>query len=299
MQLLIIPVLAFAPGTFWLWIVYRWDIYQPEPRWLVIRTFLWGVAAVLPVAFIEFLLEFGGLNLTNMGQMSLGAMAYHSFIVAGLTEEVGKFLIVFATIYKSPCFDESTDGIVYASAAALGFASLENVFYMFSMGWEVILLRGPISTMAHVLFSVIWGYPLALRKLKRRGAMTLLLFGLLAAMAAHGLFNFVLFTQNWFALLIFPIIAGLSVVLGLMLRHSRRISTFKDKVAEMQLSCPNCNLRVPLYSRFCIYCGVKIDRAVRKGTVACGNCGAMVEYAANFCPACGYRLVRKAGILPK
>lgn len=299
MQFLTILVLALAPGAFGLWLVYQWDRYQPEPRWLVIRTFLWGMAVVLPVAFVESLLGFGDFNLMRIGQMSLSDMAYYAFIVAGLTEEVGKFLIVFATIYKSPYFDESTDGIVYASAAALGFASLENIFYMVSYGWEVILVRAPISTLGHVLFSIIWGYPLVLRKLSRRGATALFLLGLLAAMAAHGLFDFVLFTQSWFALLVFPILAGLIVVLNLMLRHSRRISAFKGKVAELQLTCPNCARRVPFYARFCIYCGVKTKGAVGEGTITCGNCGVVVERAASYCTACGSRLVRKPGALPK
>jgi len=299
MQFLTVLVLALTPGAFWLWLVYRWDRYQPEPRWLVIRTFLWGMAVVLPVAFVESLLGFGDFNPVRIGQMSLSNMAYYAFIVIGLTEELGKFLVIFATIYKSPYFDESTDGIVYASAAALGFASLENLFYMVSHGWEVILVRAPISTLGHLLFSVIWGYPLVLRKLGRRGATALLLLGLLAAMAAHGLFDFVLFTQSWFALLIFPVLAGLIVVLNLMLRHSRKISAFKGKVAELQLTCLNCARRVPVYARFCIYCGAKIESAVGKGMVTCGSCGVVVERAARYCTACGSRLVRKPGALPK
>jgi len=168
-----------------------------------------------------------------------------------------------------------------------------------SYGWEVILVRAPISTLGHVLFSVIWGYPLVLHKLGRRGATALLLLGLLAAMAAHGLFDFVLFTHRWFVLLVFPVLAGLIVLLNLMLRHSRRISAFKGKVAELQLTCVNCARRVPFYARFCIYCGVKIEDAMGEGTVICGNCGAVVERAARYCTACGSRLVRKPGALPK
>ena len=59
-------------------------------------------------------------------------------------------------------FDEPLDGIIYASAAALGFASLDNVFYViyFSNGlgirWGIALPRifilGPIVA-AHGLAS--------------------------------------------------------------------------------------------------------------------------------------------------
>ena len=53
MQLLIVVVLAFAPGIFWLWLVYRGDRYRPEPRSLVVRTFLWGMVVAIPVATLE------------------------------------------------------------------------------------------------------------------------------------------------------------------------------------------------------------------------------------------------------
>ncbi len=266
MQILIMPVLAFAPGIFWLWLAYRWDKYQPEPKRLVIRTFLFGMAAVLPVLLIEFLFGLVHFGVANTGLISASSMAYDSFVVAGFTEELGKFLVVYLTMYKSPYFDESTDGIIYASAAALGFASVENLFYMIGNGWQVILLRAPISTVSHLLFSVIWGYPLMLRKLGRRGATALLLTGLVGAMAFHGLFDFVIFTKSWFALLIIPIIGTLIVILILMLRHSRRISTFR-KV------------------------GARVYNAIRDATTTCQNCGAIVNRNARYCTACGSRLV--------
>ena len=56
MQFLLILVLAFAPGLFYLYIAYRWDRYHPEPKGLVIRTFFLGMAAIVPVAILESLL---------------------------------------------------------------------------------------------------------------------------------------------------------------------------------------------------------------------------------------------------
>jgi protease PrsW len=254
-----IPVLAFAPGIFWLWLAYRWDRYQPEPKWRVIRTFLFGMAVVLPVLGIELLLGLIRFGPSDAAQTSIGKMAWEAFIVAGFTEELGKFLVVFLTMYKSPYFDESTDGIIYASAAALGFASLENLMYMISSGWQVILIRAPISTLSHLLFSVLWGYPLILRKLGRPSATTLLVTGLIGAMVFHGLFDFVLFTQSWFVLMFIPVMAALIVALVLMLRHSRKISVFRKETVQIS-------------------------------TVACQKCGAQMYRTARFCTACGNRL---------
>jgi protease PrsW len=285
---ILIPVLAFTPGLFWLWIAYRWDKYQPEPRWLVIRTFLLGMAVVIPVALIETLMGFAGPGDANA---SLSSMAYEAFIIAGVTEELAKFLVVYFSIYKNPHFDESTDGIVYASAAALGFASLENLFYMISFGWEVIALRAFISTLGHLLFSVIWGYPLALRKIKRQGASALMVLGLVGAMLAHGFYDFVLFTQSWFTFLVIPIMIGLIVALVLMIRHSRKISAFRIK-PEPGLTCPKCAGKIIAGTHFCTHCGADISLISRDGNVTCSKCGGTIKQTDAFCYHCGNKVTQ-------
>jgi RsiW-degrading membrane proteinase PrsW (M82 family)/RNA polymerase subunit RPABC4/transcription elongation factor Spt4 len=290
--------LALAPGIFWMWLIYRWDRHQPEPRWLVIRTFLWGMVLVIPIGVIEFLLTVGGLGFDSLDQIvqtpvSLSDIAYMSFVVAGMTEELGKFLVVRWSIYKSPYFDDSTDGIIYGSAVALGFATLENVGYALSYGWEVMLLRGPISTLSHVLFSVIWSYPLALHKIGYPRATAYLWLGLFGSMIAHGFFDFLLFTQTWYALLSIPLFGGLVVALVMMLRHSRRISPFRNKVAELYRDCPRCGAKIPSYANFCPTCGAKIDTKEQKTGDTCGNCGSKLESNARFCTACGSRITQK------
>ena len=77
--------------------------------------------------FSLILSEFRNFLTHDLNHLSLGETAYLAFIVAGFTEELFKFLVVRTTIYKSPYFDEPIDGLVYSSAAALGFASLENI----------------------------------------------------------------------------------------------------------------------------------------------------------------------------
>ncbi|HEY40721.1 MAG TPA: PrsW family intramembrane metalloprotease, partial [Dehalococcoidia bacterium] len=102
MQLLIVVVLAFAPGIFWLWLVYRGDRYRPEPRSLVVRTFLWGMVVAIPVATLEsFLIWLASPDTFFTGDdatFSLATAAYMSFVVAGLTEELGKYVVVRRTV---------------------------------------------------------------------------------------------------------------------------------------------------------------------------------------------------------
>ena len=296
MQFIVVLVLVLAPGIFWLWMVYSRDRYRPEPRALVVRTFLLGAVAAIPVAAVETALIYaatGVFDITGVEGASLGMIAYVSFVVAGVTEEVGKFTVVRATIYRSPYFDEPMDGLVYGAAAALGFATLENLAYALAFGWEVILIRGPFTTLAHVLFSALWAYPLGTSKTNPTGARGRVLAGLLAAIAAHGLFDFLVLSQSGYSLLAIPLFLGGGGLFLLMLRRARRLSPYRDKVAEMLVTCPRCGTAVPYYSTFCTACGRDLSDAKEVGTVTCGKCGAPVDGGADFCTACGSRLTRK------
>lgn len=61
--------------------------------------------------------------------------------------------------------------------------------------------------------------------------------------------------------------------------------------------CNNCGKKVDGESKFCIYCGSKLDRkeeaeeavsdAVNDEIQKCGNCGAPLEKDAVFCTECG------------
>ena len=311
MQLLLIPVLGLAPGLLWLWLIYRGNKYRPDPKGLVIRTFLFGMVATIPVTFVETGLllpyvfrhieTFRNFSIDSLNYLSFGEMVYLAFIVAGFTEELFKFLVVKTTIYKSPYYDEPVDGLVYSSAAALGFASVENIEYLILFGWQTALVRAPITTLAHVVFSAMWGYPLALKKLKRKNSTVFLWLGLIGAMAGHGLYDFLAFQQNDSFTKI-PILLGMIGLFGglialfvFLIRRSQRLSPFKEKNADLFISCPNCGNRMPYDSRFCPFCGIKLAQNKAIYPVFCGKCGTELSTASNFCISCGSRIIRKTG----
>lgn len=222
-SLLTFILAAFAPGVFFLWIIYKRDRCEPEPLSLIIRTFLLGIAVSVPVALLEVFLY--PEPVLNNAPPSLATSAYLSFVVAGLIEETGKFSVMALTVYPSRHFNESMDGLVYSSAVALGFASLENLGYILQFGVAVMLFRGPFSTIAHLIFSAFWGYPLALRKVNR-GSIRVVIIGLLIAIGIHGLFNFFLFMGgNAFFFSLGLLAAGILSYI-LMIVHARRISPY-------------------------------------------------------------------------
>jgi RsiW-degrading membrane proteinase PrsW (M82 family) len=228
LNILIIILVAIAPCAFWLWIIYKGDKYKPEPKSLIVRTFFFGVGIAIPVALIETILYPGSIQ----GNLSVSTAAYVAFVVAGVTEEAGKFLVVRAGVYNSPHFEEPTDGLVYSAAAALGFASLENIIYVVSFGWQVILVRGLFSNLAHVLFSSLWGYPLALTKLGMMKPKSATWLGLATAMIAHGAFDFLFFTGTAYTYLVIPLFIGMVVLFIFMMKHANKISPYIEHRAK-------------------------------------------------------------------
>ncbi|MDZ4245852.1 MAG: PrsW family glutamic-type intramembrane protease [Dehalococcoidia bacterium] len=293
MRFLVIFVLAFSPGILWLWLIYKRDKYRPEPRALVIRTFLWGAVVAIPVAIFESLINPGTLETPQVHQLSILNILYISFIVAGFSEELGKYLVVKKTIYGSPYFDEPMDGIVYSSAAALGFASLENFGYLLSFGWEAILLRGPFSTLGHVFFSAMWGYALGLHKAGRLRSKAFVYTGLIISMGAHGLFDFFLFLQSNSSIFVIPFFIAIGILFLGMLRHASRISPYKGKVGEMLVPCPACGAGVASYAGYCTACGSEFPAAGEINDGLCSKCGTTLGKNSEFCTACGSRITKK------
>jgi RsiW-degrading membrane proteinase PrsW (M82 family) len=190
MEITVVFLLGFAPGIFWLWYFYHRDKIEPEPKQLIIRTFFVGLAAAIPAAIAESLF----VLIPGMDGLVL------LVVVAPVIEEYFKYLAVRVAIYRHAEFDEPMDGIVYAAAAALGFASIENVGYLFSSknngGWGAVqlifIVRALLSVPGHVLFSSVWGAALGRAKFMSdpSAARRLIQSGLIGAMILHGLFNF-------------------------------------------------------------------------------------------------------------
>src|SRR5262249_6169345 len=150
--------------------------------------------AVIPAIVIETI---GGRIIPFDGSHSIILLFLGTILIVGPAEEVSKYAVMRWRIWDRPEFDEPVDGIVYAAAGALGVATLENFFYVLHDGLAVMLLRGPFSTVGHVLFSACWGYGLGLAKQSQaREGAALIRGGLITASLAHGAFDFFLSTTQ-------------------------------------------------------------------------------------------------------
>ena len=64
MNISIIFALAFLPGVFWLWYFYKKDKFEPEPKRLIVKTFFWGMAGIIPAFIFEIPFSGTGMVLT-------------------------------------------------------------------------------------------------------------------------------------------------------------------------------------------------------------------------------------------
>lgn len=169
-------ILAIAPAAFLLWYIWKKDTYEPEPLHLVAWVFFLGALSVIPAGLIELPFPEGVIS---------------SAFVAPVIEEALKFLVVFLAMYRHPEFDEPMDGMVYAAAAGLGFATIENILYVMEGGVAVGIIRAIASVPGHVVFSCIWGFGLGTAKFRPASERTvIILAGLFGSMLLHGIFNF-------------------------------------------------------------------------------------------------------------
>ena len=284
MELLAFPLLAFAPGIFWLWFFVRRDKYRPEPKRVLAITFFWGMASTIPAALIEFVfLDESVLS----DSADLGSVVVAMMFVVGPVEEISKFLAVALVAYRSLYFDEPSDGLVYSAAASLGFASLENLFYILEFGPAVMIGRAPLSTLAHLVFGSIWGYALGRRVHAGSSNFTPIATGIAVGAILHGLFN-VAVHAFW------PVAIGLTV-LGAWWTVRRfdwaqSVSPFRYRRNYPRVRCDNCGRLINVISRYCSFCG--IPHGVRNQSMYCGNCGNINRPDASYCVDCGDGLLR-------
>ena len=199
---------SLAPVFIILFYIYFRDKYDKEPLGLLIKALLLGIVIVVPVIFVERML------MTMMPQSSkVAAAAYHAFVVAGSTEELFKFLVLYLLVWKNPNFNEKFDGIVYAVFVSLGFAGVENVLYVMDGGMQTALIRAITAVPAHAIFGITMGYYLGIAHMYQELKGKYLGRALLVPIILHGIYDFILMVEvGWLLLLFIPYVVALYIM---------------------------------------------------------------------------------------
>lgn len=188
----IILITALLPIMVLLIFIYHNDKYDKEPIGKLLLTFFVGCMSVVPAGLMEQM-----LSAYQPEHPILGAI-YDGYVVAGLSEELWKLLLLMLVIWRSRHFDEYFDGIVYATYLSLGFACVENVMYVFGstdpMG--TAFMRGLLAVPAHFLFAVTMGYYLSIAKFDPEKRPSHLLKAFLFPALLHGTYDALLMVND-------------------------------------------------------------------------------------------------------
>ncbi len=216
--LIVSAIIAIVPAGIWLFFFYRRDRLEPEPKHKVFRLFLLG--AILASGVGIPLLE-NGFDVGDWLYSSpVWAQLLGGFLIVGFVQEFLIYAAVRFSIYNAQEFDEATDGIVYATSAGVGYATLQNIIFVTSSG-GVELGTGSIyivlTTLAHASFAGLIGYFLGRQKFEERPLYWMPL-GIIIAAALNSLFFFLRGTltqasfgqtaNQWVGLALAAVLAG-------------------------------------------------------------------------------------------
>lgn len=159
---------------------------------------------------------------------------------AATIEEVVKFYGVVFVAIKSPDFDEPMDGMIYMICAALGFAAIENILFLFKIipqgnffvaqagvvdaALKTIVMRSVGATVLHALSSAIIGYFLAMSWFFAEHRKKLIVIGIIIGSLFHFAFNVFLSAEE--------ALIGLGISLGLLGFMGFLVYILFDKVKD-------------------------------------------------------------------
>ena len=186
-------------------IVWKSDKF-PEPGKFLVTAFMLGVSIFLPLDFLiifaeDYLAPFLGLNLELIkewedgGNFPPGEFAFQNFFRAAYLEEGLKFAFLIFVCVRLDALNEPIDAIVYGAAIGLGYAAMENLFYLYAPdAWSLETVKNRYYPLImHLGFGVVMGWLLSLSlfdepsKFKRR---FLLVLSLLIPVIFHGTYNY-------------------------------------------------------------------------------------------------------------
>jgi RsiW-degrading membrane proteinase PrsW (M82 family) len=240
-------VLAVVPALIWLVFFYLQDLLEPEPKPYVLGIFLIGGLAASAVGIPLVRNAYAVQNWLNYGFLVnlLGAI-----LVVGFVQEFLKYATVRYSVYMLPEFDERMDGILYGTAAGLGYATMLNIHYVVDSGGVdlgVGIIRIVVTALAQASFAGITGYFLSRAKFEDEPVWWLPL-GLTIAATLNGVFTVILggVTRTkavstgqsgtpWLGLVLAAIVAGLTlVVLLYLMQRARRLTLDSGPEAPVQ-----------------------------------------------------------------
>lgn len=212
---------GLIPALLWLFFWLREDDAKPEPKGLLLLTFLVGMVCVLVVLPIENFFD------TLIGNDKLLT------VVWAAVEELVKYVAVLFVALKSASADEPVDFAIYLITGALGFAALENALFLIhpiGLGDATVsLLTGNFrflgAMLLHAMSSGIIGIALGLSFYQHWFMKRIFLWiGILGAITLHTVFNFLIINHDKGLFGVFSLLWGVTIIVLLLFEQLRQMA---------------------------------------------------------------------------
>lgn len=222
---IILIAAALLPAFFLLRYIYKRDTVEKEPPALLAKLFFLGVLSAIPACILEY---FGEDILSHY--LSSDTAKYSlilAFLIVAVVEEGVKLFFLKKATWNNTNFNYHFDAIVYAVFVSLGFATIENVLYVFSFGLSVALPRALLAVPGHMGFAVFMGVSYGNAALCRaKGKYSAMRYNLflsyLLPVLLHGFYDACAMLNTSFSMLIFYIFVILMYII--VLRRVKRAS---------------------------------------------------------------------------
>jgi len=216
-------------------VIWRAD-KEREPPALVALTFALGVLFSAGSFYVEGrAAAWSGLDVRTSQAGEVGALLF-LFALAAPLREAAKVAACWPA-FRSRHFDEPIDGLVYGSAAALGFASWENVVMLrANAAGNIWVVRALVALPAHLFCACLWAYALGRAKQsKRPGAIFPATW--FVAMLLHGLYIYFVYGRGPAALvMVVPLLMAMGAIAFYMARDLRRRGERQSRFFGSRLS---------------------------------------------------------------
>jgi protease PrsW len=190
---MLLLALAIAPGIAICLFIYSLKEYKKDPPAQLVIAFFLGMLSTLPAFLVQ---SRAGDVRDDPSHHSILSYAWYAFVIVALSEEGGKFLLLRLYAYPKKTFTEPFDGVIYAVMIGMGFATVENIEYVWQFGLSTGVTRFFLAVPAHASFAVLMGYNVGWAKFEPARSAWLMLKGLLIAVLFHGSFDFFVFMQQ-------------------------------------------------------------------------------------------------------
>lgn len=207
---------------------------EKEPKKLLILLFGSGIlACILSSLTITKLGNLFPILSTETSYLNNIELMFSVFVGTALIEELSKWIMTYFISYNNKYFDELYDMVVYSAFVALGFAYIENLFYVFNTGIITGLYRGILAVPCHACTGIFMGYYLGISKLHsllndKKNMLKYVLLSIIYPILIHGIYDYCLLTNNALFLVIFQ--AFVIIMYNYSLKKVRRLLKVNKKL---------------------------------------------------------------------